>query len=114
LNERPAAKRAKATRSAAPPATRLPVLSKRRQPASSPDFAGFRKAMGRPLAASGSQPVSIWNAGPFHCRFPVTEVSPIDEFRFCGARTQMLFGYCPEHADRMVRGRHPRDAADRA
>jgi GcrA cell cycle regulator len=49
-----------------------------------------------------SRPVSIWNVSMFQCRFPLTEVLPIEEFRFCGAETAMPFGYCDHHRLRIV------------
>jgi hypothetical protein len=53
-----------------------------------------------------SPAVSIWAAGPFHCRFPITEVSPIDDFRFCGAPAPFR-AYCPKH-EAMMRSRQRR------
>jgi hypothetical protein len=45
-------------------------------------------------------PVSLFAAGPFNCRFPVTEVHPLADFRFCGARAP-FYGYCPAHQAQM-------------
>jgi hypothetical protein len=51
-----------------------------------------------PPSTSASTPTpSIWDAGPHQCRWPITEVRPIEAFRFCGAPTLPECSYCAAH-----------------
>jgi hypothetical protein len=107
----PAAERPAAPALAAVPATPAPAPKttqnrpKLPEPTSRPTirYRPMLPAKPEPDAAPDASqwgPVSIFAAGPFHCRFPVTEVHPLADFRFCGARAP-FYGYCPAHQAQM-------------
>jgi GcrA cell cycle regulator len=43
------------------------------------------------------RPVSLYEAGYYHCRWPITEVTPIESFLYCGNLKAEGTPYCPEH-----------------
>jgi hypothetical protein len=47
---------------------------------------------------SGQQPVGFWDIKYGQCKWPLTEVVPLSEFRFCGRQCVAGLSWCPEHA----------------
>jgi hypothetical protein len=47
--------------------------------------------------------VTMWEAGPMACRWPVTDANPIDDFRFCGAPAVDGGSWCQFHCARFAR-----------
>jgi GcrA cell cycle regulator len=50
--------------------------------------------------------VSIWDAAPGQCRWPINSPTPIDDFRFCGRPTVSIsYPYCHTHFAKMYHHR---------